>query len=104
MSTRNIVCLNCGFAGMLDIHYAKDDVPKECLFQWLGHNPYSGDLHYRCPACEIVLLIDPMTVVGEKFLKDFHERAADLRSKQKSGRSSGQQGLLWWFNRTEGRA
>ena len=39
MSTRDIVCLNCGYAGMLDIHYERDVVLKDRQFQHLGHNP-----------------------------------------------------------------
>ena len=62
MPTRDIVCLNCGFAGVLDIHHKKDATMKDGLFKHLGHNPYSGDLHYQCPACDIVLLVDPMAV------------------------------------------
>ncbi|MEI7673982.1 MAG: hypothetical protein WCK00_17895 [Deltaproteobacteria bacterium] len=44
MPTREIVCLNCGFAGKLDIHHEKDATMKDGLFKHLGHNPYSGDL------------------------------------------------------------
>jgi hypothetical protein len=39
------------------------------LFQHLGHNPFSGDLHYRCPKYEIVLLVDPIAVLGGESLK-----------------------------------
>jgi len=104
MSTRDIACLSCGFTGILDVHSERDDVPKDRLFQHLGHNPYSGDLHYQCPACGIVLLVDPMEVLGEKSLKGFPGRVADLPSRQRSGDRSGRQGLFRWFNRTEGRA
>jgi len=104
MSTRDIVCLNCGYAGMLDIHYERDVVLKDRQFQHLGHNPYSGDLHYRCPACEIVLLVDPMAVLGKKSLKGFPGKVSGLPSRQRSGYRSGRHGLSRWFNRTEGRA
>jgi len=87
MPTRDIACLNCGFAGMLDIHCERDDVPKDRLFQHLGHNPYSGDLHYRCPACEIVLLVDPMAVLGEKSLKGSPGMALDCSSGLRSSHS-----------------
>lgn len=64
--TRDITCLYCGHKGLMDIHDEGDDVAYGCLFLHLGHNPSSGDLHYRCPACGIVLLVDPMLALGEK--------------------------------------
>jgi hypothetical protein len=84
MPTREIVCLNCGFAGKLDIHHEKDATMKDGLFKHLGHNPYSGDLHYRCPACEIVLLVDPMAALGEEFLKGFPGLTSARRSWKQS--------------------
>ena len=84
MPTREIVCLNCGFAGKLDIHHKKDATLKDGLFKHLGHNPYSGDLHYRCPACEIVLLVDPMAALGEEFLKGFPGLTSARRSWKQS--------------------
>ena len=71
MPTRDIVCLNCGFAGILDIYYENDVATKDALFKHLGHNPYSGDLHYRCPDFKIILRVDPMAVLGEDSLNGF---------------------------------
>ncbi|MFZ4441497.1 MAG: hypothetical protein ACOYOS_24055 [Syntrophales bacterium] len=90
MPTRDIVCLNCGFAGKLDIHHKKDATMKDGLFKHLGHNPYSGDLHYRCPACEIVLLVDPMAALGENCLKGF----SGLTSARRFGKPSSSMGFL----------
>lgn len=104
MITRDIVCLNCGFAGLLDVHCENHVVPEGILFHHLGHNPYSGDLHFRCPACEIVLLVDPGAVLGEESLSGLPGRKAALSARQKGGYRSGRQGLLRWFDRTEGRA
>lgn len=64
--TRDITCLKCGHNGLMDIHAEKEDVGDSLLFLSLGHNPFSGDLHYQCPACDIVLLVDPMLALGEK--------------------------------------
>ncbi len=64
--TRDITCLKCGHNGVMDIHDYEDDVADGRLFLSLGHNPFSGDLHYQCPACDIVLLVDPMLALGEK--------------------------------------
>jgi len=84
MPTREIVCLNCGFAGTLDIHHKKDATMKDGLFKHLGHNPYSGDLHYRCPACQIVLLVNPMAALGENFLEGFPGLPVPRRSWKQS--------------------
>ena len=64
--TRDITCLKCGHNGVMDIHDEEEDVGDGLLFLSLGHNPFSGDLHYQCPACDIVLLVDPMLALGEK--------------------------------------
>ena len=89
MPTRNITCMNCGHSGMLDVHHVNDVVPKNQLFKHLGHNPYSGDLHYQCPACKIVLLVDPISALGKISLKGFPGRNADLFSRQYNNRSMG---------------
>ena len=71
MPTRNITCLNCGHTGMLDVHCETESVKRDNLFQHLGHNPYSGDLHYRCPSCEAVLIVDPIATLGERSVNGF---------------------------------
>ncbi len=53
----------------MDIHNTGEGVAGGRLFRHLGHNPFSGDLHYQCPACGIVLLVDPMLALGEKPIK-----------------------------------
>ena len=92
-NVRDIACLNCGHVGMLDVHFINDVVPKDRLFKHFGHNPYSGDLHYQCPACEVALLVDPMAVLGEKSFKGFPGGAAALRLRERIGHRFGQQGL-----------
>jgi hypothetical protein len=72
---------------MLDVHSVNEVVPKNHLFKHLGHNPYSGALHYRCPACNIVLFVDPMAVLGEISLKGFPKRREDLPSRRSNNRS-----------------
>lgn len=91
MPTRNITCLNCGCAGMLDIHLANDVVPKNHLFKHLGHTPYSGDLHYQCPACKILLHVDPIAALGIISLKGYPTRHTDLLWDQCSNRSVGRE-------------
>lgn len=82
MPVRDVICLYCGYTGKLDIHYVNDVVPKELHFRYLGHNPYSGDLHYQCPGCEIVFLVDPMTALGEESLRRPQGGVSDLPSRQ----------------------
>ena len=67
--TRDITCLHCGKSGLMDIHNEGEDVADNRLFRHLGHDPFTGDLHYQCPACGIVLLVDPMLALGEKPVK-----------------------------------
>jgi len=87
MPTRNITCLNCHNVGMLDVHHVNDVVPQGHLFRHLGHNPYSGDLHYQCPVCRIVLLVDPIAALGEMPLNGFPGERAELPSRQLNNRS-----------------
>ena len=101
MPTRDIACMNCGYAGMLDIHRESDIVQRDSLFIHLGHNPFSGYLHYRCPKCEIVLLVDPMAALGEESLKGFPGEVSDLPYRQWSDHRSARHDFFRWFNRTE---
>ena len=63
--TRVINCLNCGRCGEIEVRGLTDKTPKLCLFRYLGHNPLSGDMHFSCPACDLVLLVDPLAVLGD---------------------------------------
>jgi len=58
-----IHCQNCGIEGEIEVQGLNSDKPSALIFRHLGHNPFSGHLHYQCPACDIVLLVDPMTVL-----------------------------------------
>ncbi len=104
MPTRNIACLNCGCAGMLDARYENDVAQGDRTFKHLGHNPYSGDLHYQCPACKVILLVDPMAALGEKSLKGYPEGLANLSLRQRNGHRAEGWVLTRLFNRTESRA
>ena len=64
--TRDITCLHCGKNGLMDIHDEGDNNADGRLFRHLGHDPFIGDLHYQCPDCGIVLIVDPMLALGEK--------------------------------------
>jgi len=66
MITREISCTYCGRAGRIEIPGLPETIPEPQLFKHLGHNPWSGDLHYQCPGCRIVLLVKPMDVLDER--------------------------------------
>jgi hypothetical protein len=57
--------LNCGSEGEIEVRGLAGDADTSKVFRYRGHNPFSGHMHYQCPACEIVLLVDPMTVLGK---------------------------------------
>ena len=80
MSTRDIACLHCGCTGMLDVHCVNDVVPKDRVFKHLGHNPFSGHLHYRCPVCKTVLLVEPVAALGKNSLNGFPGKRTDLQN------------------------
>ena len=91
MITRDITCLYCGQCGLMDIHDEKDDESNGRLFLHLGHDVFSGDLHYQCPACGIILLVDPMLALGERPIRGIPQ----LRSGKKTVMGEGVlQGLI----------
>ena len=103
MPTRDIVCLNCGFTGLLDIHCDNDITLKHRLFSHLGHDPYSGALHYRCPGCDVILLVDPTAALGEEYLEGLPGMVT-VPPGQKGGYWSGYHDLFRWFNGEGNRA
>lgn len=77
MPTRDVTCCNCGIKGKLDVLGLKGDVPVSVLFRHLGHNPFSGYMQYRCPACKSVIDVDPMDVLGEGVVASLTHKSAD---------------------------
>ncbi len=70
-----IHCLKCGIEGEIEVQGLNSDKPSALIFRHMGHNPFSGHLHYQCPVCEIVILVDPMTVL-DGLLSGQHHLAA----------------------------
>ena len=58
-----ITCINCGINGEIEVSGLKGDISSTRIFRYLGHNPLSGHMHYQCPACSIVLLIEPQKIL-----------------------------------------
>ncbi len=65
MPTQAIVCLNCGKAGEIEVKGLNDGGSPSGIFRHQGHNPFSGHMHFQCPACGITLLIDPTDVLSD---------------------------------------
>ncbi len=58
-----ITCMNCGTNGEIEISGTQGDNLRANIFRYLGHNPLSGHMHYQCPACSIVLLVEPQNIL-----------------------------------------
>src|SRR3989304_4198178 len=58
-----ITCINCGINGEIEVSGLKGDISSTRIFRYLGHNPLSGHMHYQCPACSIVLLVEPQQIL-----------------------------------------
>lgn len=69
----------------MEIPGFKENIPDQRFFKHLGHNPRSGDLHYQCPGCRIVLLIKPMGVLDEVGMSCRHVRRPDRMSRELTG-------------------
>ncbi|MBI4632578.1 MAG: hypothetical protein HY742_01615 [Deltaproteobacteria bacterium] len=74
MPTRAIACTNCGIKGEIEVRGLSSGVSPAKMFRHLGHNPFSGHMHYQCPACEIVLLVDPMAILADDGTIILHSR------------------------------
>jgi hypothetical protein len=59
-----MICQECGFEGEIEVPGINGVHPSAIQFRHLGHNPFSGNMHYQCPFCRIVLLVDPMTILA----------------------------------------
>jgi hypothetical protein len=56
-----ITCIYCGVEGILNVHGLDNDESLN-VFKRVGRNHVSGHLHYQCPVCKSVLLVDPVLV------------------------------------------
>jgi hypothetical protein len=72
MVTREISCTYCGREGLMEVPGLQETIPESQLFRQPGYNPWSGDLHYQCPGCRIVLLVKPMDVLDEIHIPCYH--------------------------------
>jgi hypothetical protein len=68
MASRDIQCAYCGLKGEIREGYREPDDHPMTTFKYLGHNPFSGHLHYQCPGCSMILFVPPMDVLEGKSL------------------------------------
>jgi hypothetical protein len=73
MPTRDICCMHCSLKGGIEVFDLNGDIPPSKIFKRLGNNPFSGHMHYQCPACGIVLLVNPLDVLGDVAVKGVPE-------------------------------
>ncbi len=63
MPAKGIVCAYCGTCGEIDVWGVNMGLSSSAMFQYVGHNPFSGHMHFQCPVCGIVSLISPLAVL-----------------------------------------
>lgn len=64
MITRDIKCGSCGHTGKVEAHDTVKVTPTSEIFTNLGKDSSTGYLHFRCPACEADLQVDPMKMLA----------------------------------------
>ena len=74
MYNGQIECLVCGDKGHIEIRGLTDKLPEFELFRQLGHNAFTGYMHFRCPRCNALLQVDPVEVLGAETIRGFPEK------------------------------
>lgn len=74
MSNGIIQCLACGDKGHIEIKGMVDKVPAFRIFRHLGHNAFTGHMHFLCPYCNTLLRVDPVEVLGKGTIRGVPEK------------------------------
>ncbi|MDQ5985765.1 MAG: hypothetical protein CSYNP_01482 [Syntrophus sp. SKADARSKE-3] len=69
MIAKEINCSYCGLTGNIDGHDLGVNIVQAKIFKHQGHNPFTGQLFYRCPSCLTTLQVNPMDVLKSEVLK-----------------------------------
>jgi len=64
----NARCVHCNFEGELELLRAHDRHSELGMFRYLGQNPLTGYVYYRCPDCDMILRVDPLDIFDESFI------------------------------------
>ena len=83
MNRTTMRCQRCGIEGEIEVQGLNSDKSPALIFRHIGHNPLSGHLHYQCPVCEIVMLVDPMTILDGLRLDHSNIAARECRKDQR---------------------
>ena len=57
--TKKIKCPDCNQEGRIDVGTPAAAATSE-IFEYLGHDPHTGDYYVRCPACGIELSVNTL--------------------------------------------
>ena len=63
MLASNMICMACGRHGSIGVQEECIENFKLDSFHYLGHNSYTGAMHYQCPECDSYLNVDPMDML-----------------------------------------
>ncbi|PKN76978.1 MAG: hypothetical protein CVU52_02410, partial [Deltaproteobacteria bacterium HGW-Deltaproteobacteria-10] len=73
MPVHFINCEACGCKGKAGNMFIRDK-SAEVVFTHLGHDVYTGNMHYRCPCCAALLLVDPMEMLSSTSVRGFRQK------------------------------
>ena len=62
MLAHQILCMACGYQGSFDTQEIAIENSRSDCFTFLGHNPFTSTMHYKCPECNFYLEVDPMDI------------------------------------------
>jgi len=71
MISTTIRCSCCGHEGPREIIGIVNHEHKTDVFTDQGHEPYSGELYFRCPRCKVFISVDPTDALGSKTMKGY---------------------------------
>ncbi len=74
MGSGIIQCLACEDKGYIEIKGMMDKIPEFRIFRHLGHDAFTGHMHFLCPYCNTVLRVDPVEVLGNGAIRGVPEK------------------------------
>jgi hypothetical protein len=93
MTAHFIICEACGCKGS-DGNLSVNSRTSAPVFRHLGHDPYTGDMHYSCVYCGVVLAVDPMEMLFSSCVKGVPCNRANTNSGNLKNRAILQSGQL----------
>jgi len=59
MISKRIRCSRCKYEGSAEITGTATAESSTDLFTSEGHDPYSGQMYFRCPRCKVFIAVEP---------------------------------------------